>query len=223
MISKPDAIAEGLPATDSVLVFGMSGVKVTGVRTTNIYSDDILDITGNWHVVRQRPLVASTGDSSFPTGSHVQLGSLTPLQVENLATLAEVWSFLKYHHAAVTSGQQPWGAELLRMTPPVAAAPSVAARNTLLLKWIDALGPVAACAPCQTLESASSTEHKVLFAPDLAWLDDTQNLRRWPCVWHPGAVVLAARPPGQTATPARSPCPSSCLPTSAASGFLHLH
>ena len=108
-------------------------------------------------------------DTEFDHGSGIHLASLSDAQVDNLAVLAEVWGFLKYHHAAVTSGTRNWDAELFRILPKVLAATTASERNTLLLAWIDGLGPLPACSPCATLPADA------LVKPDLPWLADTHR------------------------------------------------
>ena len=105
-------------------------------------------------------------DTAFANGSRLQLTSLTDAQVENLATLGELWGFLKYHHPAITSGARNWDAELFRVLPKVLAARTRNERNAALLAWIDSLGPLKPCAPCATPPPASAME------PDIAWLHD---------------------------------------------------
>ena len=66
-------------------------------------------------------------DHQFDSGSGIQLTSLSDIQIANLATLAKVWGFVKYHHPAVTGGQHHWDYDLFRVMPQVLAAPDQAA------------------------------------------------------------------------------------------------
>jgi C-terminal processing protease CtpA/Prc len=113
----------------------------------------------------------ATRDNEFAAGSRIPIDTLTNLQVENLATLAEVWGFLKYHHPAVTSGQHNWDFELFQVLPSILAAQNRTARNVLLLKWVESLGPVPPCSPCVKLETKG-----LQTAPDIAWLSDRRHL-----------------------------------------------
>ncbi len=110
-------------------------------------------------------------DHEFDAGSRISVSTLTPSQVENLATLGKVWGFLKYHHPAITSGQRQWDYDLLRVLPDVLAASNRTATNSILLRWVKQLGPMAACNPCATLAS-----NDVYLRPALAWLNDDKLL-----------------------------------------------
>lgn len=81
----------------------------------------------------------------FDYGSGIVLTTLSDTQIANLATLAKVWGFLKYHHPAVTSGQHHWDYDLFRAMPQVLAAPDQATALAAISTWIDSLGPVAPC------------------------------------------------------------------------------
>jgi hypothetical protein len=43
-------------------------------------------------------------DHQFDRGSTINPGTLSSVQIANLATLAKVWGYLKYHHPTVVSG-----------------------------------------------------------------------------------------------------------------------
>lgn len=90
---------------------------------------------------------AGDRDKSFDAGSGIALTALTPVQIENLATLAEVWGFLKYHHPKITSGGLNWDYELFRILPPILAANDQATALALLVPWIDQLGEVPSRTP----------------------------------------------------------------------------
>jgi C-terminal processing protease CtpA/Prc len=110
-------------------------------------------------------------DKEFDRGSRIQLKELTPLEVNNLATLAQVWGFLKYHHPAITAGKRRWDYELFRIMPRVLSARSCDKLNAILANWIDALGPVDECSDCASLDSAD-----LKLKPDLDWIRDTRYL-----------------------------------------------
>jgi len=84
-----------------------------------------------------RVLTVLDTDHEFDNGSKIGFTALTDVQVQNLATLAKVWGFLKYHHPAVTGGNHHWDYDLFRVMPQVLAAsslstlpPSLAGRRT---------------------------------------------------------------------------------------------
>lgn len=116
--------------------------------------------------VVEAPLPALEADTTYASGSGVTLTAASRIQVENLALLGKVWGFLKYHHPQVVAGRRHWDFDLFRVLPDVLAARDRAGAQAALTRWLDALGPVPACAPC-----ASAPEQPVL-APRLAWLSD---------------------------------------------------
>ena len=115
----------------------------------------------------QRAQTALDRDHDFDSGSRIAIEQLNSVQTQNLATLGRVWGFLKYHHPAVTSGQYHWDYELLRLLPAVLAARSPSDANTVLVRWIDNLGPVPPCKPCLQLDPANLD-----LKPDLGWIRD---------------------------------------------------
>lgn len=108
---------------------------------------------------------------ALDTGSHVTFAAPTPTQVSNLATLARVWGFLKYHHPAITAGQRQWDRDLLQVMPAIIAARDRNQANTVLRAWIESLGPVPACNPCLPDPTGALNRR-----PDLTWIDDRAAL-----------------------------------------------
>src|SRR5262249_13160932 len=90
---------------------------------------------------------------------------------KNLATLARVWGFLKYHHPAVTSGKRHWDYDLFRVLPQVLAAGDAVSANRAISTWIAGLGAAPNCSPCATLNRAD-----LYLGPDLDWLADQSLL-----------------------------------------------
>ena len=129
-------------------------------------------------------------DKEFAAGSRITIDSLTDLQVENLATLAEVWGFLKYHHPAVASGQHNWDYDLFRIMPAILASRSPVERNARLLQWIDSLGAVPPCSPCVQLDSKD-----LQMKPDVAWIRDRARLG--PALSARLQTIYARRPAGE--------------------------
>jgi hypothetical protein len=119
----------------------------------------------------ERPKTVFELDSEFNAGSRIQLEKLTPVQIENLATLGRVWGFLKYHHPKVLSGALHWDYQLFRILPTVLQAPDHATANAAMLKWTVGLGAVTPCQPCAEVKQSN-----VAVRPDTAWLADTQLL-----------------------------------------------
>jgi C-terminal processing protease CtpA/Prc len=107
-------------------------------------------------------------DHEFDRGSGIALTALSEMQISNLATLAKVWGFVKYHHPAVTSGQRQWDYDLFRVMPQVLAATDRTPALSAISAWIAGLGPVAPCTLCATLDTSNLS-----LKPDLEWLSDT--------------------------------------------------
>ena len=110
-------------------------------------------------------------DHQFDNGSGTALTTLSDTQIANLATLARVWGFVKYHHPAVTSGQYQWDYELFRVMPQVLAASDQATALAAISAWIANLGPVSPCTACATLDTGD-----LALYPDLSWLADSSLL-----------------------------------------------
>ena len=115
--------------------------------------------------------VGLPADHEFDGGSKIAVDSLTPVQVENLATLARVWGFLKYHHPTVTAGQRHWDYELFRVMPAVLAATDRVQANEAMVAWVDKLGTVAACGGC-----AAAPAGELDIRPALDWIHDRKTL-----------------------------------------------
>ena len=119
----------------------------------------------------ERPKTVLELDSEFNAGSRIQIEKLTPLQIENLATLGRVWGFLKYHHPKVLAGALHWDYQLFRILPTVLQAPDHTTANAAMLKWTTGLGTVQPCQPCAELK-----QDNIAMPPGVAWLKDTQLL-----------------------------------------------
>jgi hypothetical protein len=148
------------------------GVLVGGTGT--LWADDLELLVDGKPIADASLAPARPGlpaDHEFDSGSRIFLNSLTPTQVSNLATLARVWGFLKYHHPAVTSGQRQWDYDLFRILPAILAAPDRAHANDSLLSWIEKLGPIPACSPC-----ASAPSGDLDIRPALDWIHDRSML-----------------------------------------------
>jgi C-terminal processing protease CtpA/Prc len=110
-------------------------------------------------------------DREFDAGSKITNSSFTEIQVKNLATLAKVWGFAKYHHPAVTAGKHHWDYELFRILRKVLNAEDFAAANQQIHDWLANLGEVAPCDPCATLDDS-----RLHLPPDIDWIRDESVL-----------------------------------------------
>lgn len=121
----------------------------------------------------KRPVVQTVLDTDheFDNGSRIEIGSMSPRQIDNLVTLCRVWGFAKYHHPAIVSGQRQFDYELFRILPAVLAAPDRDSANAAIAQWMAGLGSVTPCKSCEELKRSH-----LFIAPDLAWLHDTKML-----------------------------------------------
>jgi Peptidase family S41 len=148
------------------------GVLVSGTGT--LWADDLELLVDGKPIAEASPMPVKPGlpaDHEFDSGSRIVLNGLTPMQVSNLVTLAQVWGLLKYHHPAVTSGQRHWDYDLLRILPAVLGAPDRAHANDALLAWIEKLGPLPPCGPCVPAPSGDLN-----IKPVLGWFHDRSML-----------------------------------------------
>ena len=147
------------------------GVLIHG--SGKVWADDLqLLVDGRpvWEALKKTPLNL---DHQFDTGSNITLNELTKTQIDNLTLLGKVWGFLKYHHAAVTSGAHHWDYDLFRILPNVLAARDGNTARAAMAEWVRGLGPVTPCATCATLR-----EDGLHLRPELSWLGDTARLGR---------------------------------------------
>ena len=153
-----------MASTAKLVVFGflLSG-------TGKVWGDDFRLLVDGRPAAEapDRPQTAIDTDHEFDGGSRVNLTALSATQVANLAKLAKVWGFLKYHHPAVTAGQRHWDYELFRILPRVLAAADGVAANQAISAWIAGLGAVAACTRCAGVDTTLQ-----YMAASLDWLAD---------------------------------------------------
>jgi C-terminal processing protease CtpA/Prc len=109
-------------------------------------------------------------DREFDQGSRVESRELSPVQVQNLARLAKVWGFAKYHHRTIVTGGARWDYDLFRVLPQVLAAPDREAANAAMVTWLDGLGAIPACRSCATPPTDAQ------LPADNAWIEDAATL-----------------------------------------------
>jgi hypothetical protein len=148
------------------------GVLLT--KEGKVWADD-LQLTVDGRVLNEAPKVEREKtvlerDREVPSGSRIAQRSMTQAQIENLAVLAEVWGFLKYHHPRVAAGQYHWDFELLRVLPRVLAAESTEARNRSLVEWIDRIGQPLPC------DSCGAPQGEVHLPAPIDWIRDSDRL-----------------------------------------------
>lgn len=144
------------------------------IGTGTLWIDDVeIEVDGKAYADAprmQRKLLPLESDTEFDIGSGVPDLDLTDSQVENLASLIEVWGFVKYHHSLVAVGKVHIDYELFRVLPRILAVDSDDERNGVLLAWVDSLGKVDPCTDCASVPEGLNLE------PPIAWIHDT---RRW--------------------------------------------
>ncbi|SMO46333.1 S41 family peptidase [Solitalea koreensis] len=105
-----------------------------------------------------------------PFKSFLTLKNLNTQEVSNLALLAKVWGFLKYHHPAVASGEKDWDKSLFVQIDAIKSAKNIQERSNLLLAWIKSLGEVKPCDSCKDGNAF------VKMNPDFAWMNDKRSV-----------------------------------------------
>jgi C-terminal processing protease CtpA/Prc len=120
----------------------------------------------------ERPKTILETDHEFDRGSRITLTGLSPVQIDNLATLGKVWGFLKYHHPAVAAGKRHWDYDLFRFLPDLLNAADRTAANGAMLKWVTSLGEVPACTNCPNLPDAGT----IALKPDVDWIRSEATL-----------------------------------------------
>jgi hypothetical protein len=121
-----------------------------------LYIDDILVE----QAALKAPVKAKT-DKSFSNSSGIQSINTDPQTLKNLALLAQVWGFVKYHSPAVAKGDFNMDAELFRVMPAVLKATDTKQACDAIEQWVDKLGAPAACNNCKP-----AIKGKVMIKPD---------------------------------------------------------
>jgi hypothetical protein len=111
-------------------------------------------------------------DTSFASGSRIQIKELTQLTIENLTNLGMLWGFLKYHLPSIARSDYNWDAELFRVMPEIVNAKTKTEANTALEKWVDKLGKPELCSLCKGITADS----QVKLMPDYGYLFVQGNL-----------------------------------------------
>jgi hypothetical protein len=115
-------------------------------------------------------LIDRESDREFDGGSRIERQPLSPIQIENLALLGEVWGFVKSHHPGVAGGQRNWDYELFRAMPAVLRARDRPAAAAVISAWLGKLGDPEPCRPCAPPPTS------VYLLPDIEWIHDTGRL-----------------------------------------------
>lgn len=149
-----------------------AGVVTNG--TGKVWADD-LEITVDGKPLWKAPprnVYKADSDTAFDKGSGIEIPALSPLQASHLEVLGKVWGFMKYYHPAIGNGDYNWDYELFRILPAVLQAGTEAARNTVLLSWVNKPGTAAPG------KEKKVDDSKIKMLPDLDWINDEKTLGR---------------------------------------------
>ncbi|SEI82168.1 Peptidase family S41 [Dyadobacter sp. SG02] len=117
--------------------------------------------------LESRHLAKAEDDKEFDNGSTLTREQLLKIPGNELAELGKIWGFLKYHHPAVGSGKYNWDYELFRILLKYKDAGNKQAKQTLLMSWIDSLGPF------EERKYAYTQSGKIALHPDLSWIQSS--------------------------------------------------
>src|SRR6218665_1302268 len=106
---------------------------------------------------------------SFITfGQNLSEKQIENKQIENLASLAKVWGFLKYYHPNVAKGNFNWDEQLIKIIPKVEKAQNKEELSKIYAEWISDLGTIKECKSCKSVSGKEYFDKNF----DLSW---TQN------------------------------------------------
>jgi len=111
-------------------------------------------------------------DSAFANGSGISTIILNKVTIENLTNLGMLWGFLKYLHPSIANGDHNWDADLFRVLPNLLSAQTKEEANSVLEKWVDALGKPDPCKTCKSIQNDSN----IKLLPDYGNLFNKGNL-----------------------------------------------
>ena len=144
------------------IVFGglLTGKGKMWIDNFAVYIDD-----KPFNQAQPKELTPAQKDHTFDKGSKITAAQLNTDKAADLALLGKVWGFLKYHHPGIGKGQLNWDYSLFRLLPKYLATKTNQQRNALLLQWIDTLGIIGPCSPC------NPTAKDAFLKPDHSWID----------------------------------------------------
>jgi hypothetical protein len=108
-----------------------------------------------------KPKAKAKADLAFADNSGIASVNNDTQTIANLALLAQVWGFVKYHLPTVANGDFNMDAELFRVMPQVLKATDTKQACNAIEQWVDKLGAPAACNNCKP-----AIKGKVMLKPD---------------------------------------------------------
>lgn len=106
-------------------------------------------------------------DTSFDSGSKININSLNDEQYNSLYLLGKIWGFLKYYHPTIASGIVNWDYQLFRVLPKYLNITSKNERNIFFVDWIESLGSIE-----RRKEKINYDKNNIKFEPDLEWIEN---------------------------------------------------
>lgn len=106
-------------------------------------------------------------DTSFDSGSKINISSLNDEQYNSLYLLGKIWGFLKYYHPTIATGIINWDYQLFRVLPKYLNITSKNERNIFFVDWIESLGSIE-----RRKEKINYEKNKIKFEPDLEWIEN---------------------------------------------------
>ena len=87
---------------------------------------------------------------------------------QKLASLCQIWGFLKYYHPTIAKGNFDWDQQLFDLIPQIKLAEGKEEISAVYLRWIETLGEVEECITC------NEENDKEYFGKnfDLSWIDN---------------------------------------------------
>ena len=104
-------------------------------------------------------------------GQNQSIDKTDKKKVENLASLAKIWGFLKYYHPNVAKGSFNWDEQLLEVLPKAEKATTREELSKIYLDWIVGLGDLKGCQSCENDVKKKYFEKNL----DLSWMDDSDT------------------------------------------------
>lgn len=111
-------------------------------------------------------LILTLLTSNFLFAQEKHINKLSRQEVKALATLGQLWGFLKYYHPAVSTGRWDWDSVLIQKIPLYIAA-GKNELNKVTNDWLDELGNVDTCKSCD-----NNIPDSLKFNLDFNWVEN---------------------------------------------------
>ncbi|WP_153845476.1 S41 family peptidase [Sphingobacterium paramultivorum] len=135
-------------------------------KGTAWFADLTLKIDGKDYTRALKYPSVNKADTLYNFNSQLNEFPLTPVNIEKLAHVAQIWGLLKYFHPAVTSGKWDMDTELFKFLPTLLASPDHHTSERMLAAWIGHFGSFHS----KTAQPAD-TEAEIATEADDQWID----------------------------------------------------